>query len=61
MLKVHQRKGEGKGSGLSAELSVNKHWKGRKAESRWVISHSLKQGREWITELVRVRMLGYKC
>jgi hypothetical protein len=26
-LKVHQRKGEGQGAGLSAKLSVNKHRK----------------------------------
>jgi hypothetical protein len=30
---------------ISAELSVNKCWKGRKANSRWRISHFLKQGR----------------
>jgi hypothetical protein len=30
---------------ISAELSVKKNWKGRKADRGWVISHSLKQGR----------------
>jgi hypothetical protein len=30
---------------ISAELSVNKGWKGSRAESRWVISHCLKYGR----------------
>jgi hypothetical protein len=43
-LKVHWQRGMGKEL-ISAELSVNKHWKGRKADSRQVISHSLKQGR----------------
>jgi hypothetical protein len=28
---------------ISAELSVNKCWKGRKADSGWMISHSLKE------------------
>jgi hypothetical protein len=41
LLKVHQRGGKGKEL-ISAELSVNKCWKGREAKSRWVISHSLK-------------------
>jgi hypothetical protein len=30
---------------ILAELSVNKCQKGRKAKSRWAISHSLRQGR----------------
>jgi hypothetical protein len=36
----------GKGKELIlAELSIKKCWKGRKAKSEQVISHSLKQGR----------------
>jgi hypothetical protein len=44
MLKVHQRREEQE-VGLSTELSVNKHSKGRKTESGLVINHSLKQSR----------------
>jgi hypothetical protein len=44
MLKVHLRKGEEQGANLR-ELSVNKCWKSRKADSGQVINHSLKQGR----------------
>jgi hypothetical protein len=51
-LKVQQRKGEEQGVGLSAELSVNKHRKGKMAKSRQVISHSPKHRRKWITELI---------
>jgi hypothetical protein len=40
MLKVYWRKGEEKGVGHSAELSVNKHRKGTKTDSRWMISQS---------------------
>jgi hypothetical protein len=42
---VHWRKGEGKEAGLRAELSLNKHRKGRKVESRQALSHSPKQDR----------------
>jgi hypothetical protein len=45
MLKVHQRKGEEQGAGLSAKLSVKKHRKCRKADSGQEISYSPKQGR----------------
>jgi hypothetical protein len=31
---------------------VNKHWKGRKEESKQAISHFPKQGRSQITELI---------
>jgi hypothetical protein len=41
---------EGQGDGLSAELSVNKHRKGRKTKNQQVISYSPKQGRYGITE-----------
>jgi hypothetical protein len=41
LLKVHQRRGERQGANLF-EISVNKHWKGRKAYSGRVISHCLK-------------------
>jgi hypothetical protein len=50
-LKVHQRRGEEQGVNFH-EPSVNKHWKGRKADSRWVISHCLKQGRYQTTKLI---------
>jgi hypothetical protein len=39
---VHWRKGKDKEL-ISAELSINKCWKCRKADSRWVMSNSLKQ------------------
>jgi hypothetical protein len=51
MLKVHQKK-ECQGAGLSSKLPANKHKKGRMADSRQAISHSTKQGRKWITELI---------
>jgi hypothetical protein len=38
------REEEGQGANLH-EPSVNKLWKGRKADSRQVISHCLKQGK----------------
>jgi hypothetical protein len=41
-LKAHQRRGERQEADLPCELSVNKGWKGRRANSRQVISHCLK-------------------
>jgi hypothetical protein len=38
-------KGAGARSSSLLELLVNKGWKGRKVNSRWVISHCLKKGR----------------
>jgi hypothetical protein len=51
LLKVHHRRGEGQGANLH-KLPVNRLWKGRKADSRWVMSHSLKQGRQQTTKLI---------
>jgi hypothetical protein len=48
MLNLPQRKGVGQGT----KLSVNKHIKAVKADSRQVASHHTKQGRKWITELI---------
>jgi hypothetical protein len=45
MLNIPQRKGVGQGAKPSAKLSVNKTRKAVEAESRQVISHSLKQDR----------------
>jgi hypothetical protein len=45
MLKVHQRKGEEQGANLSTNYQKTNTKKGRKAENRWAISYSLRQGR----------------